>query len=188
MSAQIIEMLQGIFIPLFHGNTAVQGLRNSFTVNTAANEVAIDTTTALNAWDYTFVNGQGNQFFQIADQPKIISIGMGLPYYFDSGDQNLMLRFGYVTIGGSSGVLSQIAPTTGDFVFPLMNEEIEIDAFIPWPEPISAVTHRNIALQGIMTSGKISMIGVPASLNLAVLYPMPFIKVLHTLPMVNTSS
>lgn len=187
---QIIDTLYGV------QTAPTPSTFNSFTVNNAVRKVAIDVVAV--AWSYVLgvqVGAGVKAFkFDIQDNFRLLSYGVALPHGFQFANE------GSVTIPDGACTLqitgnSDLAPFTAFYLdevsalaVPFANYEMATDIYVPWsnapPLPVApAVTPTFYTLQIALTSGEISMVGVNAILNALVLYPIPFVKILHSLPL-----
>jgi len=181
MSGPIVETLYGQFAAGFGGGAPGVTARNSFTVNNAVTEVTIDVVSAL--WYFCFRQKAGKFNFDALDNVLVLAAGVTFPYHFIPGDAVHNLSYIWVNAANVAAAgPPQLAPTTYTLSFPIVGAEIDLGLFLPAPGTTKwslGCYYANLA-----PVGNVSMIGVPATLNGQVLYPIPFVKVLHTLPMV----
>lgn len=186
--AERIEVLRGRFVPVVSAQPAITAY-GSFTVNNAVNLVLTSNVGA--AWVWVFENGMGWYKFQSKDNIRILSMWHVLPYHFQfanpgewdpahpAGGTLAWTRYGNVT---GSAIIPEFGGANSGAYAPVANAETALDVYVPWP---GGVGDTWIALRmGQTLQYAISMIGVPAALNGQVLYPTPFIKVLHTLDVI----
>jgi len=175
----IVDILIGKFVANVAGNPAAVTTRNTFTPNNAVNEVSIDVAAA--AWRFIFCKvGAPFYRFNDADNLTILSAGIAFPYHFIRSTTELRIKIDFYANATpyTNGQLSQ----DGELQFPYSDAEMSLGILVPKPT-IPAVVGP-YSMRGIMTAGAVSMIGSPAALNGVVQYPIPFMKVMHTLSMV----
>lgn len=181
----MITTMVGKFQANLGGNPAALNTYNSFTVNTAVTQVAISQAAA--PWAFVFVSPWHLVIsaLQRADNFKIVSLGLRLPYHFISG-----VIGPEITIVGTDGnvnpwevVATGSGVANGSFHLPDVNYEYSINQYFPWPQTGAISGFDAMFLGAFITEFDVSMIGVDALLNTEVLYPEPFIKIEHTLPL-----
>lgn len=159
----------------------------TFTVNTAVTDVPINASPIeydlLGAPEIGFY-----RFFQPDDSIRILSLGVILPYHFVLSTRPIYLQITYQASGGISG---GVFPNGGYICTPFENYELACDVFFDYPvsgKQVKYTVHIVDGTGSITDPAKImrvSMIGVPASLNGQTLPITVFIKVLHTLQMIS---
>lgn len=188
-----IDLLIGQFVANEGGNPAVINNRNRFTVNTGVNTVNIDTATAP-VWNFTFLKPYGTlpRFFSARDNIRVLSMGVMLPYGFEIGDTPITMSINklctYNKIGApASQPFNEFLDYDGGdstFSFPFANYEFATDIISEFfaQDPNPAISITSYAITCKILSGNINMVGVNSSLNGQVITPIPFMKVLHTIP------
>lgn len=190
--AEIIELLTGKFIANEGGNGAADSLRNKITVNTGVDSVNIDSATNPE-WRWVFSKNYGTnpRYISARDQVRILSMGVMIPYGLDLSATVLTLEFFKYTYfqGGLKTSLDMpefidYGGLVSSFSFPFVNYEFACDIVSPF-EPQTNTPVDN-PVQYCFTckalSGSFSMVGVNTSLNGDVITPVPFMKILHTIP------
>lgn len=190
--AERIEILTGRFIANEGGNGAADSLQNKFTVNTGVDSVNIDTATAPNwYWVFSKAYSPYPRYISARDQVRILSMGVMIPYGFDLASTVLTLQFYKYTYMQGGAKVSVDVPefidyggTVSSFTFPFVNYEFACDIISPFdPQMSSPATN---PVQYCFTckalSGSFSMVGVNSALNGDVITPIPFMKILHTIP------
>jgi hypothetical protein len=181
-------------------NIAARIENQVFTVNNAVNSVNIGTAVLIPPGNLPYLRGQnvdpadglGYRYFQAGDSIRILSAGVALPYGFSKGLTGFYLNFHAfddtdVELGAQAPSLYQ-----GDYCIPYENAEIAFDVFCPYPYVVLGRKFCLVARilnstqdSSSFTFGTVSMVGVPASIvNGTVLNAVPFVKVLHNLPLV----
>jgi hypothetical protein len=191
----ILDVLYGRFVALVGGNGAADSNRNKFVVNNAAVDVAIDLASAP-AWYFIFCQGPLHRYywFRPNDNLLLLSGGVIYPYNYSPSIEPPSVFYEYYALHvigaiAASGPIAQITGAGGDLEFPSSNYELSTNIFIPWPAaaligPPPGVAVDKLLLRGRITGGRVSMIASPAALDTSTQVPIPFVKVLHTLPMV----
>lgn len=181
----MITTMAGKFQANLGGNPAALNAYNSFTVNNAVTQVAISQ--AVAPWAFVFLSPWTLilSALQRADNFKILSVGLRLPYHFISG-----VTSPEITIVGTDGIANPWAlvatgsdVANGSFHLPDVNYEYSINQYFPWPQTGVISGFDSMFLGAFINEFDVSMIGVDALLNTEVLYPEPFIKIEHTLPL-----
>lgn len=187
-----ISLLVGKFMANVGGNGAASSNQNTFTVNTAVNEVAIDTAT-VPAWYFIFQAGAFAYNFAARDNIRLLSAGIYLPHGFSVGKTPLKMQISrYATMQNLTFVRTYIAELSGSgtdsFIeMPFANYEFALDCFCPYPDQSSNPADNCIKylIECQINAGDVSMFGAPAGSNGQVYTPIPFMKVLHTNFLVN---
>ncbi len=149
-----------------------------FTVNTALPEVVTTFPAAPNTWYGVFADANGYQRFAPKDNLNIKSVAIVLPYCFGlSGPA-------WFTISWRENLTDYQVPewgSTGREWIYTNQVEIPIDLYLPWNPNGPGVNNADICMSaGVFP---ISMIGVPALFNTAVLPVQVWLKIEHTLPL-----
>lgn len=194
-----INILYGKFLANEAGNPAVVNNRNKFTVNTGVNTVNFDTSTGP-TWNFTFckdgaLGGNPFRFFRGRDQIRVLSFGIILPHGLQLGDTPLLFGIGksmYTGAAFSQNVLfTEFSDASANSVIevPFTNYEIALDVVSPYQNQNIGTPNFQMwySIFGWVASGNISMVGVNSSLNGQVLTPVPFIKVMHSLHLENST-
>lgn len=171
-----------------------------FTVNNAVNFVNVQPAVLIPPGNLPYLRGQtvdsadglGYRYFQGGDNLRILSVGIELPYGFSKGPTGFYLNFHAFDdtnfeLGFQTPVFYQ-----GDYHIPYENSEIALDIFMPYPYVslgrkfcLVARVLNSIQDPNTFTFGTVSQVGAPASIvNGTVLNVVPFVKILHNLPMV----
>jgi len=182
----IVDVLWGKFVANMGGNGAADDGSNKFAVNTAVNDVALDVS---QGWNYVFgvPLAPASHYYKVQarDGLTVLSVGCMLPYHFTWSDMGCM-SFGYWAKNGASiqyAAINQINTPSGQLPVPFTNYELSIGPYVPWPVDDSiGGPYPWYNLVANFRAGRVSMIGVPASLNTQTITPIPFVKVQHTLP------
>jgi hypothetical protein len=159
----------------------------SFTVNNAVNYVD-----ATRVTDKVLISGGvgGLPYFQQGDSLLVQTIGIIMPIQFclwppeNAGEKQgavpILLQGQYS--GGTKFDFTVFG--SSHFIFPMENYEVAINGYFD----ASATTGKYKIIFDLPKSGsqkmRVSMVNVPAALNGLTFYIVPFIKVLHNLPMV----
>lgn len=158
---------------------------NSVTVNAAVNVVRFDVLAA--PWDWIFVQPiTGASRFVGRDNFRILSYGLLMPHGLSVanvgespvgvgvvGQTSMRIRAGF--FGGAQYELSAFLHMT----LPWGDYEVAADIFSDW-QPGTVTRTDSMQLHCRLTEGVVSMVGVNAAIDTLTLYPIPFIKVLHT--------
>lgn len=180
--AEIINTLYGRPVTNWPAPSAYQ----SFTVNTAVRKVSVDLV-SVPQWRYTFgleVMGLTGQFaykFAKTDKFRILSFGIlmphGLQFANEGGDVPPILY-----VGGNSNLgVPYFFDQVSYMHVPWGEYEVAADNFVDWSNAPTAATW--LSIEGQLYSGQVSMVGVNAALNGQVFYTIPYVKVLHNLPL-----
>lgn len=152
--------------------------RQTFTVNTAVNDIGLDIVPAVSG---NLKDASGRSWLHPRDNISILSIGFSLPYNFCLSTKITVMYLTFFDSTGAFGALN-IGDGTGMIWIPAENYELSIGAFIPWPSTaIGSI--RLVAYigdhTGLMAARqcRISMIGVPAALNGTTQYLTSWVKV-----------
>lgn len=178
--AQIIEILSGqYFNGSYGGNTGAKIDNNYFLSDNTATDVPIITVNDKWYFVFTQIVANGRKWFKPNDNVRILSVGVNLPYHFTHGNfsYHMGMDLFYTTEGASSWEpIAQLGDTTIDRMIPLngFNYEMSLDLFVPHG-------YNNNKCFGCYVQGRVSMIGCPDSLNNTRFWPIPFMKVMHNL-------
>lgn len=180
--AEIINTLYGRPV----GGWPAPSAYGSVTCNGAVNKVALNTVAA--PWNYTFgmeLNANPLTFafkFAELDKFRILSYGWMLPHGLawsnEGGDvPAVQLIEGNSNPTGAVFFLDQVSYLS----VPWGDYECALDIFVDWS---TAPAGENwYSLETRLQAGSVSMVGLAAALNGAVLYPIPYVKILHNIPL-----
>lgn len=176
----IIDILYGEFVANIGYNPAVLTDDNSLTVDNTFTHVDIENLLPPNSFVMVFKQYvTGYYYFQAKDNINILSCGIFMPFHFVPGYK--IPKLGLYTTNASEldwYNINEFDSNNSVFPLPSFNYELSLNIFVRAPYSVDYCL-------GSRVSGDASMIGVPASLNSGTLvYPIPYIKILHTLPMV----
>jgi len=178
--AEIINTLYGR--PL--GGWPAPSAYGSVTCNGAVNKVAIDTVAV--AWNYTFgmeLNAAPGSFaykFTPTDKFRILSYGWQMPHGLAWANEGGDMPPIQIVEGNSNPAAATFFLDQVSFLeVPWGDYEIALDIFVDWSTAPAAQNW--FSLETRLQSGTVSMVGLAAALNGQVLYPIPYIKILHNL-------
>jgi len=183
--AEIINTLYGRPVAGWPAPSA----HNSVTVNNAVRKVQFDIV-GPPLWSYTFgmeLNGNPASFaykFTVADKFRILSYGLCMPHGLifsnEGGDVPTIMRMQ----GNSNLAVNYFLDQVSDLHVPWAEYEVAADIYVDWSTaPTAGAGALWYSLEARLVQGSVSMVGVAAALNALTLYPIPYVKILHNLPL-----
>jgi hypothetical protein len=162
----------------------------SFTVNNAVDSVVI----TLPVGNSFARNVFGSNVFVKGDSFRVLSMGFILPEsftFFKAGAAAPFISISVLPFGKVTGQAYVYPGLASGFQFiPMENYELVMDLFFSCKNAINSVDPTKTLLSENFQLSvapavvyNISMLGVPAALNAKVFYIVPFLKILHNLPM-----
>jgi hypothetical protein len=174
----------------------------------------IDILTPLYANCPTFTVNTGGPLSVATTPTNILYRNSALYYKFQNGDNIILLSAGFVlpenfvladtNKGGTSVAANEmqlyvykqsslvpppvgLLPGLGDrgvLVIPMESYEVNANIFCDMSTLLAALAGEDFVIQGNLYVNNISMLNVPVALNATTQHIIPFIKVLHNLPMI----
>lgn len=194
-----VDILYGKFIANEAGNPAVVNNRNTVTVNTGVTKVAFDTATTP-AWNFTFCkdlySASPARYFRGRDQIRILSFGIMLPYGMEFGDTIFTFGIGRSNYTGAAFSTNSLLPEFSDnsgangyISVPFSNYEMALDVVSPFQAQNTGIPNYQMwySIFGFVAAGNVSMVGMNSTLNATVQTPIPFIKVMHSIGLYNST-
>ncbi|HSW65505.1 MAG TPA: hypothetical protein VLH56_19670 [Dissulfurispiraceae bacterium] len=168
----------------------------TFTVNTALQDVDVNHIAGANVLRNAKILGSGLSYFSPNDSINILSVGISLPHMFTQGQKQNSLFFYWREETTNNNTSPVELGTDGQVCIPFSDAEFSLGIFLRWPD--SSVPQYSAAgfsdslkkellatinVIDFASGGSVSMIGVPPTLNGQSFPIRPFVKIEHTIPL-----
>jgi hypothetical protein len=154
-----------------------------FTVNTAA--VSVPVVSAINLFYVKLGGLLKYNYIAAKDNCNIETVSMSLPACFSTmnlpADEPMAANISWKSTLGVNFPLLELNSGDGFFGIHCENQEIPFNIYAAYPKFSSVV---GCALEGYISKANISMVNVPAVLNTLVFPVYLFLKLKHTIPMI----